>query len=295
MKPTKVETKGLLKGTRFPAVPLPGVGLPCCTATRGAVSVTRLSCFVDSLGPFVLLTCYHGGRFCRTDIVEDHKRLITINNYISQDWNDFNLAVRISSLRFSFGRDWNDKFQLRCSNDKFQLRCSNSTESDQSHARRPEDRTCHPVDRGRLRIPKHITNEMHEWVKTTTARGGASLLYHYMGWGFPAVPLPGVGLPCCTTTRGGASLLYHYQGWGFPAVPLHGVGLPCCTTTWGGASLLYHYQGWGFPAVPLHGVGLPCCTTTWGGASLLYHYQGWGFPAVPLPGVAFGIDRGHRI
>ena len=44
------------------------------------VSVTRLSCFVDSLGPFVLLTCYHGGRFCRTDIVEDHKRLITINN-----------------------------------------------------------------------------------------------------------------------------------------------------------------------------------------------------------------------
>ena len=107
-----------------------------------------------------------GGRFCRTDIVEDHKRLITINNYISQDWNDFNLAVRISSLRFSFGRDWNDKFQLRCSNDKFQLRCSNSTESDQSHARRPEDRNCHPVDRGRLRIPKHITNEMHEWVKT---------------------------------------------------------------------------------------------------------------------------------
>ena len=114
----------------------------------------------------MLLTCYHGGRFCRTDIVEDHKRLITINNYISQDWNDFNLAVRISSLRFSFGRDWNDKFQLRCSNDKFQLRCSNSTESDQSHARRPEDRNCHPVDRGRLRIPKHITNEMHEWVKT---------------------------------------------------------------------------------------------------------------------------------
>ena len=92
-----------------------------------------------------------------TDIVEDHKRLITINNYISQDWNDFNLAVRISSLRFSFGRDWNDKFQLRC---------SNSTESDQSHARRPEDRNCHPVDRGRLRIPTHITNEMHEWVKT---------------------------------------------------------------------------------------------------------------------------------
>ena len=130
------------------------------------VSVTRLSCFVDSLGPFVLLTCYHGGRFCRTDIVEDHKRLITMNNYISQDWNDFNLAVRISSLRFSFGGDWNDKFQLRCSNDKFQLRCSNSTESDQSHARRPEDRNCHPVDRGRLRIPKHITNEMHEWVKT---------------------------------------------------------------------------------------------------------------------------------
>ena len=137
-------------------------------ASLHPVSVTRLSvsCFVDSLGPFVLLTCYHGGRFCRTDIVEDHKRLITINNYISQDWNDFNLAVRISSLRFSFGRDWNDKFQLRCSNDKFQLRCSNSTESDQSHARRPEDRTCHPVDRGRLRIPKHITNEMHEWVKT---------------------------------------------------------------------------------------------------------------------------------
>ena len=130
------------------------------------VSVTRLSCFVDSLGPFVLLTCYHGGRFCHTDIVEDHKRLITINNYFSQDWNDFNLAVRISSLRFSFGRDWNDKFQLRCSNDKFQLRCSNSTESDQSHARRPENRNCHPVDRGRLRIPKHITNEMHEWVKT---------------------------------------------------------------------------------------------------------------------------------
>ena len=114
----------------------------------------------------MLLTCYHGGRFCRTDILEDHKRLITINNYFSQDWNDFNLAVRISSLRFSFGRDWNDKFQLRCSNDKFQLRCSNSTESDQSHARRPEDRNCHPVDRGRLRIPKHITNEMHEWVKT---------------------------------------------------------------------------------------------------------------------------------
>ena len=131
-----------------------------------SVSVTRLSCFVDSLGPFVLLTCYHGGRFCRTDIVEDYKRLITINNYISQDWNDFNLAVRISSLRFSFGRDWNDKFKLRCSNDKFQLRCSNSTESDQSHARRPEDRNCHPVDRGRLRIPKHMTNEMHEWVKT---------------------------------------------------------------------------------------------------------------------------------
>ena len=131
-----------------------------------AVSVTRLSCFVDSLGPFVLLTCYHGGRFCRTDIVKDHKRLITINNYFSQDWNGFNLAVRISSPRFSFGRDWNDKFQLRCLNDKFQLRCSNSTESDQSHARRPEDRNCHPVDRGRLRIPKHITNEMHEWVKT---------------------------------------------------------------------------------------------------------------------------------
>ena len=135
-------------------------------ALRYPVSVTRLSCFVDSLGPFVLLTCYHWGRFCRTDIVEDHKRLITINNYFSQDWNDFNLAVRISSLRFSFGRDWNDKFQLRCSNDKFQLRCSNPTESDQSHARRPEDRNCHPVDRGRLRIPKHITNEMHEWVKT---------------------------------------------------------------------------------------------------------------------------------
>ena len=139
---------------------------PSTLSNGDAVSVTRLSCFVDSLGPFVLLTCYHGGRFCRTDIVEDHKRLITINNYFSQDWNDFNLAVRISSLRFSFGRDWNDKFQLRCSNDKFQLRCSNSTESDQSHARRPEDRNCHPVDRGRLRIPKHITNEMHEWVKT---------------------------------------------------------------------------------------------------------------------------------
>ena len=143
-------------------VPWPHVTSACV----GPVSVTRLSCFVDSLGPFVLLTCYHGGRFCRTDIVKDHKRLITINNYFSQDWNDFNLAVRISSLRFSFGRDWNDKFQLRCSNDKFQLRCSNSTESDQSHARRPEDRNCHPVDRGRLRIPKHITNEMHEWVKT---------------------------------------------------------------------------------------------------------------------------------
>ena len=84
-----------------------------------SVSVTRLSCFVDSLGPILLLTCYHGWRFCRTDIVEDHKRLITINNYFSQDWNDFNFAVRISSLRFSFGRDWNDKFQLRCSNDKF--------------------------------------------------------------------------------------------------------------------------------------------------------------------------------
>ena len=134
-----------------------------------SVSVTRLSrlsCFVDSLGPFVLLTCYHGGLFCRTDIVEDHKRLITITNYFSQDWNNFNLAVRLSSLRFSFGRDWNDKFQLRCSNDKFQFRCSNSTESDQSQARRPEDRNCHPVDRDRLRIPKHITNEMHEWVKT---------------------------------------------------------------------------------------------------------------------------------
>ena len=101
-------------------------------ALATSVSVTRLSCSVDSLGPFVLLTCYHGGRFCRTDIVEDHKRLITVNNYISQDWNDFNLAVRSSSLRFSFGRDWNDKFQLRCSNDKFQLRCSNSTESDQA-------------------------------------------------------------------------------------------------------------------------------------------------------------------
>ena len=146
--------------------PTAKIGVSMGGVDGDAVSGTGVSCFVDSLGPFVLLTCYHWGRFCRTDIVEDHKRLITINNYFSQDWNDFNLAVRISSLRFSFGRDWNDKFQLRCSNDKFQLRCSNSTESDQSHARRPEDRNCHPVDRGRLRIPKHITNEMHEWVKT---------------------------------------------------------------------------------------------------------------------------------
>ena len=136
--------------------PLAVLDLGTTVAARPPVSVTRLSCFVHSLGPILLLTCYHGWRFCRTDIVEDHKRLLTINNYFSQDWNDFNLAVRISSLRFSFGRDWNDKFQLRCSNDKFQLRCSNSTESDQSHARRPEDRNCHPVDRGRLRIPKHV-------------------------------------------------------------------------------------------------------------------------------------------
>ena len=45
------------------------------TSRSFPVSVTRLSCFVDSLGPILLLTCYHGWRFCRTDIVEDHKRL----------------------------------------------------------------------------------------------------------------------------------------------------------------------------------------------------------------------------
>ena len=118
----------------------------------------------------MLLTCYHGGgALLSHSIVEDHKRLITTTNYFSQDWNDFNLAVRLSSLRFSFGRDWNDNFQLRC---------SNSTESDQSHAWRPEDRNCHPVDRGRLRIPKHITNEMHEWVKTLGWGRIGSTLFH---------------------------------------------------------------------------------------------------------------------
>ena len=47
---------------------------PRLGATDLTVSVTLLSCFVDSLGPILLLTCYHGWRFCRTDTVEDHKR-----------------------------------------------------------------------------------------------------------------------------------------------------------------------------------------------------------------------------
>ena len=56
-------------------------------------------------------------RFRHFDLNSDSfTPLITITNYFSQDWNDFNFAVRISSLRFSFSRDWNDKFQLRCSN-----------------------------------------------------------------------------------------------------------------------------------------------------------------------------------
>ena len=85
-----------------------------CNWVNTAVSVTRLSCFVDSLGPILLLTCYHGWRFCRTDIVEDHKRLITINNYFSQDWNDFNFAVRMINFNFAV-RMINFNFAVRIS------------------------------------------------------------------------------------------------------------------------------------------------------------------------------------